>query len=262
MKDLAELLGVSESSIRRWLNFFEKKQWIERPRRYGGAGKGNVIVMVWVQRGVELYERRKRALNYQKEKRERYEQNRENYKRLSQETNNTTTPNGDLKNRAMRDARMALKRFIKKTHECRHAASAFGQWVKQHQPTIERVNAIVDRLRALKQLPKPKWVKSPSDIYRWIRGLIFNLLVHPNWEAKFEARLEMKLCHKQLRQIEQSVMDNSPCPICSAAHSKADFEHGCDEKGRTNCIGWVRLRRADAGEIWRRDLGGLRVAEI
>jgi len=260
-QELADLLGVSASTIDRWLNHFEQWNWIERPRRYGGRGQGNVIVMIWLQRGLELYEKRKRAEMYLEDKRQKREQNKANYQRSLQRQTALEPPTGYFKNRAVMKCRIALKGKIQNPAYLRHAVAAFGQWIKQCKPEEWRIKAILARLQAMRHLPKPKWVKAAQDVFRWIRGLITNMLVYRNWEEKFQARLEVKRATKQLQKIKRAIDQKKNCPICEKHHSKAEFEEGADASGRTNCIGSLRLKRSEFNEIWQRDIGGERFGD-
>lgn len=249
---LAASLAVSTSTIDRWLNHFEKWGWIERQRRFGGRGQGNVILMTWLKRGFELHQKRKRAESYLEEKRERYEQNKRNYERSSHRQTTLKPSSRDLKNRAMKDARMTLTRLLQnqKPSIRRHAVAAFGKWAKERKPTLDVFYRLIERLRRLEKLSRPKWAKTTKDVYRWIRGLINNMLVHKNWHEKLEARFQMKRTTQILKKIERIIGEEKNCPICKQAHTHDDFEYGADEKGLTNCIGWLRLKRADYAEIW------------
>jgi len=59
---LADELGVHRHTVQRWLRFFQRNHLLEINRQRGGRGVGLRVRMVWVQRGDELANlRRKRA---------------------------------------------------------------------------------------------------------------------------------------------------------------------------------------------------------
>lgn len=244
------MLNIHKNTVRNHLSWMAKHNLIAFTNRYGGRGQGVQIKVLWLERGADLAARRQRAEQYQLKKRQKREQNMQNYKRVQQDKQRLIHPTGDLKNRAMKTIRTILKDQIKHPLFARHATNAFGLWIKRCQPTAEALTTFIERLRAMKRLPVPQWCKKVPDVYRWIRGLITNLIVYPDWQERFEARAEVKRYNKSLKAMQKAVMDNKPCPICKESHTQDDFEYGEDENRQRNCAGWLREQRADALKLW------------
>lgn len=245
--ETARRFGVHPNTIRNWLDHFERWGFIKRECRYGG--RGIVIEVSWLERGKQLEEAHRRYLGHKKEAIQKRQQNKEKWLTLQQDEKHSLHPTGDSKNRAMRDARLILTDRIKERLIATHAVRAFGMWIKQHNPTRERIRVILQRLRSVKRLPVPRWCKEVQDVYRWIRGLITNLLADRNWIERFEAKLEKKQLRKVLKRIDEAAKRGEICPICKRKHSVVETERGRNRNGDLNCAGWAWNRLQNMLEV-------------
>lgn len=238
---LAELLCMSTSTISRWLQFFENKGWIERPRRFGGRGLGNTIIVTWLQRGKELHERRKKAEQYQAEKKERKRQNLERY---AQRQTELKTPK-DLNSRGavLGTMRQILAPRINSEGVVERCLSVAGKWLKKGYP-LERMKQILETLKAIDHIPVPRWATDARSVFRWFESLLLKLAsMGSAWWDKLKIRLEAKHFHKLAQKVEEAAETGQGCPVCGNPH-----------KDPQRCSEWAYLRRDAAMKEYRRDV--------
>jgi len=243
-KWLADLLDVHPNTIANWLSFFEQRQWIERPRRFGGRGQGSEIVLVWLQRGADLAQKRERAESYQKAKREKREQNINKWLTTQQRQTTLNQPK-DLNSRGaiIGTMRQILAPRINSEAIVDQCLSVVGKWLKNGYP-LNLMAKVLNSLKAIGHIPVPKWAKDARSIFRWFESLLLKLAsMGKVWWDKFNIRLEAKRFHKLAQETEEASEIGQECPICDHIH-----------KDPQRCTDWAYMRRNDAMREYHRDV--------
>lgn len=236
--EAAELLGVARSTVQGWLGFFERRKWIVLRRRRGGRGVGLVVELSWAKRGLQLAERRQRALAWKAQQ----------VKRSSEtvvQRQRAFTPYGDSTNRTrlMGQARMALTTRIHDRSVAIQAVRAFGRWVWRQKPSPEEFQKVSRGISEAGLIPIPRWVKSAADVHRWMRSLITKLLRYgAAWWGRLNAAVQRRRLERTLARIWAAVDAGKPCPVCNRIHDRWTWREGRDAGGRLNCAGWARIK--------------------
>lgn len=243
-KQLADLLDVHPNTIANWLKFFEQRQWIERPRRYGGKGQGNEIVLVWMQRGAELAAKRERAASYQKAKQQKREQNIKKWLTTQQRQTALKQPK-DLNSRGavIGTLRQILAPRITGEAVVERCLSVAGKWLKNGYP-LDLMKKVLGHLKAVKHIAVPRWATDARSIFRWFESLLLKLAsMGTAWWDKLNIRLEARHFHKLAQNAEQAAETGQGCPVCANVHEDAQ-----------RCSEWAYTRRDEAMREYRLDI--------
>lgn len=220
---LAKLLNVHPNTIGNWLSFFEKRGWIERPRRYGGRGQGSIIHLLWLAQGKDLYERRQRAEMHQKQKREKQEQNRVKYVTIQQRQKALKKPKDISRGSVIGTMRQVLAPRINNPETIEHCLSVAGRWLFKSGYPVKRMCKIVDALKAIPRIPVPKWAKDKRSIFRWFESLLLKLaFMGKEWWHKLNKKLEAKRLYKLAHKTTEASETGKRCPICKNIHQGSE----------------------------------------
>lgn len=241
---LAELLNVHPNTITNWLQFFEDRGWIERPRRYGGRGQGSEIIMTWLQRGEELAARRQRAEMHQKAKREKREQNIKKCLTTQQRQKTLKQPKDKSRGSVIGTMRQILAPRISNGKVVEQCLTIAGRWLFKDGYPVERMAQVLDALKAVPQIAVPKWATDKRSISRWFESLLLKLAsVGKAWWHKLNKKLEAKQLYKLAQKTVEASEKGKRCPVCQNIH-----------QGRERCSGWAYAKADDAIADYRRDI--------
>ncbi len=241
-------LSISRKTLNTWFEQYATNQLIRFENRYGGRGCGIRIQLLWIQQGQALAKRRETALAHQQEKRERKQQNLLTAK---QRQTALKHPTGDVKHRACKDARLILTNALTHSKWRPLAIRACCAWIHHKQTTTEQITQVLQLLKTFKRLSVPRWVKTHSAVFRWIRGMIKNLLTHgKQWLKRFALKGELKTWPRIISALENAVDSNRPCPICQKIHSKRECVTGLSDRSGLSCLGWAREQLTLTREAW------------